>query len=472
MKTAIVLVLLIATNCTAQEFKIHPNGLIYDESTMDKLAHVVDSLNLKYKTCGPAFYVSRPQGRGMQVEIKNKRQLQAIKSGISPVDYARRFSRSVTYKDHLIYAEPYNYKDERFIALRGIAPTGDISSVHIKTLPDKTPGWVVDESGESAYYIHVLEISELPERYARLVQYADCLIDTTSALFFSTARPDRYREPDDTSKIGQFIAWTDSYPNRPVHPEPPVQLTSDQYDSLYDAMQDWDSARVVYVHQQLKTSQQVKALFMRACNEAFATGTSDRNLERYAAPYLTPAQMLNLKRGRIVRGFCSMDDGPRLHAVEICMLAAITTQWEVFVRSHLDIMNDNFSRNSDGSYAWAARKTYLKELEVLDINVIDLLLGTVLTVSNAGENHYEGNRSRVGRALTDVADKDALEKRLEGMIVDPALDMYNRMEIYWLYRSYVRNLDDIAHRDVCTSKIVELEKQLPEEIQRALVRSR
>jgi len=33
------------------EFEIHPNGYIYSESTMDKLAHIVDSLNLKYKTC-------------------------------------------------------------------------------------------------------------------------------------------------------------------------------------------------------------------------------------------------------------------------------------------------------------------------------------------------------------------------------------------------------------------------------------
>lgn len=472
MKTAIFLVLVIATTCAGQEFKIHSNGLIYDELTMNRLAHIADSLNLKYKTCGPASYRALPQGRGMQVEIKNKRQLKAIQSGISPEAYASKFPRSVTYKDHLIYAEHYTYDDVPLFYVRGIASTGDIGSVELKTLPDKIPGWVIAHDDKSAYYVRSLEIPELPERYARLVQYADCLIDTTSSLFFPTARPDRYREPGDTSRIGQFIVWTDSYPSRPVPPEPPVKFTSAQYDSLYHVMQDWDSARVIYVHQQLKTSEEAKALFMRACNEAFATGTSDEQLERYAAPYLSPAQMLRLKRSRIVRGFCSMDDGPRLHAVEICMLAAATTQWDVFVRSHLDIMNDNFSRNTDGSYAWGARKTYLKELEVLDINVTDLLLGTVLSVSNAGENHYQGSRSRVGRALTDTADKTAIEKRLEGMIADTALDLYNRMEIYWLYRSYIRNLEDKAQRDACTGRIVELEKQLPQEIQQALVRSR
>lgn len=33
------------------EFKTHKNGLIYSESTMSKLAHIADSLNLKYKAC-------------------------------------------------------------------------------------------------------------------------------------------------------------------------------------------------------------------------------------------------------------------------------------------------------------------------------------------------------------------------------------------------------------------------------------
>ncbi len=33
------------------EFQTFPNGLIYSETTMNKLSHIVDSLNLKFKKC-------------------------------------------------------------------------------------------------------------------------------------------------------------------------------------------------------------------------------------------------------------------------------------------------------------------------------------------------------------------------------------------------------------------------------------
>jgi hypothetical protein len=105
-------------------------------------------------------------------------------------------------------------------------------------------------------------------------------------------------------------------------------------------------------------------------------------------------------------------------------------------------MNDRFERMSDGSYAWAGRKTYLKELEELDIPAVDLLLGTVLRVDNVIDNHYFGSVGRTGRALADAEDKDALEKRLLTMINNPALDPYNRLLLVYLFDHYVHNLED------------------------------
>jgi len=75
-----------------------------------------------------------------------------------------------------------------------------------------------------------------------------------------------------------------------------------------------------------------------------------------------------------------MDSSPRYHELSIAELAEETVNWEIFLRSHLDIMNDNFNRMSDGSYAWAGRKTYIKELEILYINVLDLVLGISIRI--------------------------------------------------------------------------------------------
>ncbi len=45
------------------EFKIHNNGLIYDEPTMARLGVIVDSLNLKFRSCDLSHpYYSFEQG--------------------------------------------------------------------------------------------------------------------------------------------------------------------------------------------------------------------------------------------------------------------------------------------------------------------------------------------------------------------------------------------------------------------------
>ena len=124
------------------------------------------------------------------------------------------------------------------------------------------------------------------------------------------------------------------------------------------------------------------------------------------------------------------------------MLSAETGNWEVFLKSHLDIMNDRFDRMSDGSYAYEKRKTYIKELEELDINVLDLLIGISLRVEDPAENHYYGSIGRIGRAISESKDKNEFITQILSMIEDKELDNYNRILSYFLFVScnnYVEN---------------------------------
>ena len=125
-----------------------------------------------------------------------------------------------------------------------------------------------------------------------------------------------------------------------------------------------------------------------------------------------------------------------MHAVNIAQLAAETTNWEVFLKAHLDIMNDRFERMSDGNYAWGRRKTYLKELEELNINTLNLLIGISLRTENNATNHYYGSISRVGRAFSDSKNKEEIENEILSMIKDPELDNYNRIISYYLFLNY------------------------------------
>ncbi|HNH61544.1 MAG TPA: hypothetical protein PLS80_16025, partial [Cyclobacteriaceae bacterium] len=161
----------------------------------------------------------------------------------------------------------------------------------------------------------------------------------------------------------------------------------------------------------------------------------------------------------------SQDMSPRYHAMNICQLAAQTAQWDIFLRSHLDIMNDRFRRMSDGSYAQAGRKTYLKELEELHIPAVDLLLGTTLRVSNVNENHYWGAINRTGRSLADANDKDELENCMITMMQDNNLDLYNRLLIAFLCDNYAYNLEDKTRRDAVAQRLENVIKTMPAEIQ-------
>jgi hypothetical protein len=130
-----------------------------------------------------------------------------------------------------------------------------------------------------------------------------------------------------------------------------------------------------------------------------------------------------------------------VHAQRIAILAAETANWEVFLRAHLNIMNDRFDRMSDGSYAWAKRETYIKELEVLDINVLDLLLGITLRMENPSKNHYYGSINRLGRALAETNKSAEIEAKMLQMIADNTLDDYNRILIYYLFSNYNANIE-------------------------------
>jgi hypothetical protein len=163
-----------------------------------------------------------------------------------------------------------------------------------------------------------------------------------------------------------------------------------------------------------------------------------------------------MKRCYQVIGSCSMDSRPREHAKNIAILSAQAHSWDIFLRAHLDIMNDRFQRASDGSYAYHQRKTYLKELEELDLDIVDLMLGLTLRAKNTAPNHYYGTIWRMGWALTESKEKDVFEAKAIAMMKDASLDEFNRGLIFLLYNTYTNYLEAIEgkqKRDVLRNNI-------------------
>jgi hypothetical protein len=393
------LIFTISAYCQDGEFKVYPNGLIYSEQTMGKLSHIVDSLNLKYKTCNfnTVFYSkSQTIGHIVKVDKSNiKEAKRDMENQISLDDFLKKYPKATIERNALIIKSKYkNYEKQDVVEFEefdlksdyGFSITSEDVSLYQKDFSNK---WLLEHSEKTSYSEESLSAFyfptnfssvPIPQKYSQMIGYSDCLIDTTTTKF------------KDNLKDG----WVDLPEN-------------------------W-------------------------------TSLSDKK----------KAKLLDEMRSTSVIGGCSQDSRPREHAIHIALLSAETYNWEVFLKAHLDIMNDRFDRMSDGSYAWGQRNTYIKELEELNINVPDLILGISFRIENPASNHYFGSIGRVGRALSETKNRNEIEQAMLSIVSNNELDTYNRLLFYFLFRNYNHYIKDEAIKKENNVKLATATKTLPD----------
>jgi len=387
------------------EFVVYNNGFIYNETTMQQLEYIVDSLNLKFQSCDlNKTYYSKKQTIGHIISIDSlnvKNARKDIDQNISFPELCKKYPNIKVDSNVLIVQFRYKNSDHKDMIEFSEIDLDSYSGFKIqkKYIPsDKKPtlgSWLYEyfkkskysnESIKAFYFPREFQSIELSQIYAQQIGYADCLIDTLSAKF------------NDNLKDG----WVDL-------PGEWQKLTLDKKQKLLDELR---STRVV--------------------------------------------------------GTCSQDHRPREHAINIALLSAETTSWEVFLRAHLDIMNDRFERVSDGSYAWEGRKTYIKELEQIDINVLDLLLGITLRIENPALNHYYGNISRLGRSISESQNKANFDIQILSMIEDDTLDDFNRVLAYFLFLNSNSYLENNKEKQDNLEKLKLSVNKLPEYLKRRI----
>ncbi|MBT1695996.1 hypothetical protein KK083_03850 [Fulvivirgaceae bacterium PWU4] len=478
MKVLLLLPLLVmcghAASAQSTEFTIHSNGLIYNEQTMNRLSHIVDSMHIRFRNCEPHEYKALAQGPATYFHLNTNlsQAREAIDNNITPEAFLTRFPEATMEKLPWIAKDGYrDYEDVRFVQYFSMPLQNDEEfelDIPYHSSQDKIKGWVYqqDDDGLSALYLD-LEEQPLPFSYAHLVQYVDCMIDSTATLYLTRASDMDHEQQDQGTKASEFLSFANNFEGMPKEPdydwdkERESRVKYRKYQKQYE---EWDQKRLQALDLKMKADPVHLGLLRSAVQEAISGRRANPALEFYVERYLSPVQALQMKRLRRVMGLCSMDRAPRLHAVSICRLAAETAQWDIFLRAHLDIMNDNFSRATDGSYAWAGRGTYLKELEALNIQATDLLLGTCLLASNTGDNHYYGDIGRIGRALAETGNKTALENRLLSMIQDPTLDRYNRLRMAYLFDNYNYHLKDEGRKKNNIENFLKAVDSLPDKI--------
>lgn len=391
--------------CQDEEFKLYKNGLIYSEQAMSKLSYIADSLNLKFKICdnSKSYYsIQQVVAHLISLDTGNIKQAKKdMEQNISFEDFCNKYPDAVIDKNILVIKSRYtNYENKKIVSFSEFNLSSDydfnINSEEL-SLYDKDfkNTWLSEYSEKTSYsnenvkafyFPNNFSSTLIPAKYALMIGYADCLIDTSATKFKENLKD----------------GWVD-LPNN------------------------WTTLSLA-----------------------------------------KKQKLLDKMRSTHVVGFCSQDSRPREHAVNIALLAAETFNWEVFLKAHLDIMNDRFDRITDGSYAWGKRNTYIKELEELNINVTDLILGTCLRYEKPAENHYFGSINRVGRALSETKNKIEVEEIILSAIKNPALDNYNRLLFYFLYRNYIYYINDEYEKKACKEKLAVAITALPDYFQKQI----
>ncbi|WP_136466616.1 hypothetical protein [Flagellimonas onchidii] len=429
----------------SQEFKIYENGLIYSPYAMERLKGMVGKKNEEFRTCKlTKKYTSVEQTRGRMFELNNPNidiLRDELMSEITLEQFAKKYRKETEGKLHLLTKNHYkNYKEEKIIGIMEQPDGMRLELLESDWESSNSKCWVWNFSNENyvrvAYLEREFSSQNIPNYYAKMIQYTECLIDTTSQIFNATASKDRWSFGDDNSKVLQNRIsklidkrFKKKKPSIAIDENTPKEIIRATYDSL----RLWEKDKKRFVVKTLSKDQEFMGLFDKAYAEALKNKNSNDDFEYYAAHLLSPGKALSLKRNRIVVGQCSMDDSPRIHAMNIAQLAGESLDWDIFLRAHLNVLNDRMDRVSDGSWAWEDRKTYIKELEKLNIDVPSLIFGIAFRAKNVPDGHYFGSIGRLGRAISESKDISLFQDDLPALISDENLDDYNRLLMFYLY---------------------------------------
>lgn len=453
------------------EFNIYDNGLVYDTPTMDKLGKMVDSLNLNFKTSTPKRYWSLEQGYGTYVStFADSVEAHEVMTGAMTLEkLLTMFPSALVEKDIWIAKERIGRFDKKIIQYFSTLAPVHVSVPDVAS-NDKSTGWVFEYEYPSleCLYVDHLRATEIPAAYATFIQYVDCLIDTSATIFPAAKKSRLDALPENKSALKQFLALAMDFEPEPKEPKEYTDDASRQrWYEYVDAYENWDDRRLTALDLKMEDSAHVR-LLNDALDEAL-THYSDVSIDEYAARYLPPARALSLERSYRIFVKCGSDKRPMRHAKAICKLAVKANQWDIFLRAHLDVMNEYFYRYNEPDDL-TCRKTYTKELEQLGVNSTDLFVGVCLRARNVSINHYGGSTATMGRALAESVYSSNAVNLLLAMVMDERLDLLNRTATAHMLHACHRELANTPAYQANQEREKQAIATLPDDVQKSLAR--
>lgn len=313
----------------------------------------------------------------------------------------------------------------------------------------------------SGFYLKSKFVSiAIPDTYTRWINYNDILIEPEKPIFIKPVNKPLNITTTGKNIIDTLILYFNSHSNKPNYSiTEDLQLFAKKIDN-------WKKIKHAVSDSLYKKDKKFRQLLNSALTYAEENSLTNEDLEDMVYSTIPKARALNLLRQSQTIGTCSYDDRPLDQLKRIATLAAETSNWSLFIKSSLNVLNDNVSRIANSNIASNNRKTYVEELAKLNLNLNSLLLGSNFRVSDTTHAHYFSDGAKIAKAYSSLTVKhqDIFEKTIAEILKNPNIDAFNKLHFYNTYQNFKYLIQDSLKIQNINEKIRQLETYLPYEV--------
>ncbi|MFD0837456.1 hypothetical protein ACFQ0I_16880 [Mariniflexile aquimaris] len=465
---------------TLISYNISAQNQIVNENDIPKLNSIIKSLEKEFNINDTLTYKSLPYTTANYFKIITNK----------PNDFLNSLHNAKNF-EHLIKKNPnlqidrelliiknvgFNYKKEKLIEVKSFEIGNSKShlielkfsdsvnksnikflySIHKKSWGDYKDASII----QGFYIIDKFRAINIPKNYSNWITYTDIIVKPETSIFYENTEESSGLKSYKKTIIDSLVSYFETKTHKP-----PYQKEQDFF--VYrQELDKWQSHKQQFSDSLYKTDEQFKKLLIEALSYAEENKISNGDLEDFTAQLISKNRALELMRQNRQVGSCSYDDGPIIQQKRMAALAAQNQNWEVFIQTFLNVMNDNVTRIANSNIATNARNTNINELTKLDLDVHKILLGSNLRIQDTIRKHYfsDGNKIAKAYANLDFKYQQYFEKTISEIISDKSMDAFNKLHFYNTYKNYHYFLKDSLKKNEVDKNINKLIPLLPNEI--------
>ncbi|WP_130733255.1 hypothetical protein [Flavobacterium sp. J27] len=424
---------------------------IINEENISKLNTIIKLKEKKYKKGLTPIFNAIPQATGSFFKIvikKNDDFLSMLHKCKNIDELANKFPDLQIDKDLLLIKSNYtNYDKKKLLVINSFEIENNNSHSITMNFSDSLNNnssnlfyvcYTNEKKNESVIQGFILnenfKIKKIPVKYADFIKYTDAIVKPETIIFFDNKKENLIHQK---TILDSLVKYFEIKTNKPSYVKENYLL------SMKD-LQKWQSKQNFFSDSLFKIDNNFKILIEDALLYAESNKITNPYLEDFTAKFISKERALNLMRQNRLVGSCSYDNAPLFQQKRIATLAAQTYNWEIFIKSFLNVMNDNVARIANSSMASQRRGTYINELTKLNININKILIGSNFKINDTIEKHYFSDGNKIAKAYADLDSKyqNDFENAIVEIIMDKSIDDFNKLNFYNTFKSYSYYLKD------------------------------